>query len=225
VWEVGLSWQKQNYPPIYTQYSSGWFLHILSMKMKASCICLVRNRRRPAYTQYSSGWWLQPRKFCFSLSIPRTPSISYWVYAGSLLFHTEYTQITARTKLSIRRRLPIHMHKHLFDETKICLRTILSLRRMFPFFYTEYTQKTFMGVLSIGRNTPYLYSVWNEKSFIIISHFQTILSMKLEASCVYSVWKWLLPAYSHYKIEGFLGILSIRIEIPPPTLLAQSKEF
>jgi len=92
---------------ILITYSSDGILRILSTKKTTSCVYSVWKWTCPAYTQYCSEWWFRLGRFCFILSIRRTSSISYWVYAGSLQFHTDNTQETARTILSLCRMSPV----------------------------------------------------------------------------------------------------------------------
>jgi len=160
-------------------------------------------------------------------------SISYWVHAESLQFHTECTQKTARTVLSIRRMSLIsywvcagHLHFHTQylrfrgHKAKFFFRTILSVRRNPLFSYQVYAE-----ILSIRRKTPYLCSVWNEQSYIILCQVQSILIMKKTTSCVYSLWKRHRPAYTQYENGDVLRILSIRMANRAHTLLAIIKKI
>ena len=77
------------------------------------------------------------------LSMRRTPSILYWVYAGYVLFYTEYTQKTSYFILSINweKICPINIHPpELYWVYAGCLH-----------FHTEYTQKT-------------IFFIWKQKT-------------------------------------------------------------
>jgi len=85
------------------------------------------------------------------LSMRRTPSILYWVYAGYVLFYTEYTQKISYFILSINweKICPINIHPpKLYWVYAGCLH-----------FHTEYTQKTIFFILSIRRKPSELYWV------------------------------------------------------------------
>jgi len=110
-------WKRRR--PLYIQYEK-----------IASCVYSVWNRRRPAYTQYEKislvttiilNYTEYPQDVVFfMLSIRRTWSFSYWVYAGRCLNYTEYkletnfafgqtkSPLTHLNSLSIRRTNRAH---------------------------------------------------------------------------------------------------------------------